>query len=308
MKLSDRFIKYLNQDGIFQPENENLEQDNESDGNNSDNDDDLQKQSQEIQKESEEERQIFLEEVKLLRSWIDQTLDEWGNGVFVKLNWSSGKDAEWINPTFQCISSDEVFTTLKSSQFIAHDYTCPFHESIPDFKPEQYYLILRRWHNLNLAMEFRCFLKEGKLIGVSQRDTSAYYEYLTKPDFNNLIWNKIDAFVNEKFNVAWSKYQSDLRNIVLDIYIDAAPKYKVWIIDINPWIVESVDPLLFKWEELEDFSLNDCTQKQQSSLQWVRVIENKNSIRPSDTNQFKVPTDLESMEEFMRNVNNHQFS
>lgn len=100
------------------------------------------------------------------------------------MNWSSGRDAEWVNPTLQCINSEEVFVLLKSSQFVAHDYVCPYHEAIPDFKVDQHYLVLKKWHNLNIAMEFRCFIKDNCLIAICQRDISAFYEFLIDKSFN----------------------------------------------------------------------------------------------------------------------------
>jgi len=47
---------------------------------------------------------------------------------------------------------------------------------IPDFLPDQHYLVLRKWHAINKAMEFRCFVKDNELIAISQRDITAYYE------------------------------------------------------------------------------------------------------------------------------------
>ena len=41
-----------------------------------------------------------------------------------------------------------------------------------------------------------------------------------------------------------------MKSYVMDVYVDVAPKHKVWLIDFNPWIPESVDSLLFKWEDL----------------------------------------------------------
>ena len=57
------------------------------------------------------------------------------------------------------MQTDNIFTALKSSTFIAHDLEHPFHELIPDFKVEEYFMIVKRWHNLNRGMEFRCYIK-----------------------------------------------------------------------------------------------------------------------------------------------------
>lgn len=39
---------------------------------------------------------------------------------------------------------------------------------------------------------------------------------------------------------------------IFDVFIDIPPKYKTWVIDINPWIPYTVDSLLFEWDELEN--------------------------------------------------------
>ena len=83
------------------------------------------------------------------------------------------------------MTADEIFTLLKSSTFVTHDIQFPFHEAIPDFKTDEHYLVLKRWHNLNRGMEFRCFIKDHKLVGISQRDITAYFEFL--PDLLQAI-------------------------------------------------------------------------------------------------------------------------
>ena len=48
-------------------------------------------------------------------------------------------------------------------------------ENAPKF---QYQLILRRWLNINPSMEFRCFIRNQKLIAISQRDVRTFYDYI----------------------------------------------------------------------------------------------------------------------------------
>ena len=55
--------------------------------------------------------------------------------------------------------------------------------------------------------------------------------------------------------------------------------YKLWLIDINPWIPVCVDSLLFSWEEL---------QKTKEILEF-RVIKDQSMIQPTDTHGYKVP-------------------
>eukprot|EP00347_Sterkiella_histriomuscorum_P020192 403338747 len=306
IELSPRFIDYLNQDGVFLPEQE-PEQDSDSDDSQEE-DSKQSKDSQSINKiQDPEVRQAFLQEVSEIRKRIGRIIEKWENGVFVKLNWSAPRDAEWLNPTFQSISADEIFTLLKSSQFVAHDYSCPYHEAIPGFTlPNPHYLIIKRWHNLNLSMEFRVFVKNHTLVGISQRDCTAFYQFLYDEVNNRQIARNISEFFNNSIKQSMMDYCSEMSDYVIDVYVDVPPKSRVWLIDINPWIPESVDSLLFQWDELN--------QKDLSKIQFdgrIRVVENNGQIMPSDVNQFKVPADFEDMDrmqEFMKNMNDKVFN
>ena len=55
-----------------------------------------------------EAKKAFLEDVKILRRDIEKILEEFGNGAFIKLNWTSAKYAQWMNPTLKCCTSDEI--------------------------------------------------------------------------------------------------------------------------------------------------------------------------------------------------------
>ena len=74
------------------------------------------------------------------------------------------------------------------------------------------------------------------------------------------------------------KYCEEMRDYVLDVYVDIAPRYKVWLIDINPWIPGCTDSLLFEWENLD--SLQEFE---------FRIVTDQKNIKPVDTHGYKVP-------------------
>ncbi|KAM3401667.1 hypothetical protein ACQJBY_006004 [Aegilops geniculata] len=107
----------------------------------------------------------------------------------------------------------------------------------------QCYLALRKWHpGLRPESEFRCFVRGWKLVGVSQRDTSAYYPSL--PGWSAEVQLKIEDFFEE---VIASQFASE--NYTFDVYVRADGQVK--LIDFNPWGGYTL-PLMFTWEELED--------------------------------------------------------
>ena len=46
--------------------------------------------------------------------------------------------------------------------------------------PDGYVLALRRWGNMNPAMEFRCFVRQGVLVGACQRECSEVFDFLVE--------------------------------------------------------------------------------------------------------------------------------
>ena len=57
-----------------------------------------------------------------------------------------------------------------------------------------------------------------------------------------------------------NSYCSEMTDYIVDVYVEKkvrqdadhkqVTRHKVWLIDINPWIPECVDSLLFTWTEL----------------------------------------------------------
>jgi hypothetical protein len=112
---------------------------------------------------------------------IEQAIDQLGGAVLPKLNWSAPKDGTWINEgTLKCQTAGDVYILLKSSDFICHDLTHAFSNCVSEDNDKdqryqndhahsklhdlQYYLVLRKWCNLHVSMEFRCFVS-GKSLG-----------------------------------------------------------------------------------------------------------------------------------------------
>ena len=127
-----------------------------------------------------------------------------GGKAFVKLNWSAPRDAYWaLGNRRSCESLSDVYILLKSSDFISHDVTPgeTFH-NCDDFHTDveagrqpveaNYVLVLREWISLNTSMEFRCFVRDDSLIGISQRDCRCFYPTLV--DNQADIIKRIETF------------------------------------------------------------------------------------------------------------------
>ncbi|CAI5501523.1 unnamed protein product [Closterium sp. Naga37s-1] len=52
------------------------------------------------------------------------------------------------------------------------------HECGQQSRPSEFVLALRKWFDLRPEMEFRCFVKARRLIGISQREITSFYPFL----------------------------------------------------------------------------------------------------------------------------------
>ncbi|EPS28610.1 Cell division cycle protein [Penicillium oxalicum] len=247
--LSTAFVNYLRADGIVLPPETRLRRE----------DDELDDYD-----DSDEGEQDPSAEWVEIHAQIKNTIAELGGKVTPKLNWSAPKDATFMSPTndTQCRSPNDIYLLLKSSDFITHDLEHPFDDCEPDFAvsdsssgnktagedvlPEvPYHLVLRQYVNFNPSLEFRCFVRNRKLLCMCQRDQN-HFDFLF--GMRDMLRSRIQSFFDEKLRDSFPD-----PNFVFDVYVPA-PHQRVWLIDINPW-AQRTDPLLFSW--LEILRMND---------------------------------------------------
>ncbi|KAF1372542.1 hypothetical protein PFLUV_G00266580 [Perca fluviatilis] len=152
-------------------------------------------------------------------SKVQEAINALGGRVFPKLNWSAPRDANWIalNSSLQCDSLSDIFLLFKSSDFITHDLAQPFLACSDQDSPDpviNYELVLRKWSELIPGGEFRCFVKENKLIAISQRDYTQYYQHVWKQE--EQICHAIQAFFSQHI-----QYNFLDEDFVFDVYRDS---------------------------------------------------------------------------------------
>lgn len=106
---------------------------------------------------------------------IKEAMKKLSKKVFIKLNWSSPKDAAWSLSKLSCDKLSDIYILLRSSDFVNHDLNLPFDgcDDKRDGEKEReackkglnYFLVMREWISLNPSMEFRCFVANNRLIG-----------------------------------------------------------------------------------------------------------------------------------------------
>ncbi|EJT98720.1 D123-domain-containing protein [Dacryopinax primogenitus] len=177
--------------------------------------------------------------------------------VFPKLNWSSPKDAAWMLPRsspLKCTSPADVYLLLKSSDFVNFDLDpvivfegC---EADQEGKSMNYELelSLRKWYTFDTSREFRCFVRDNVLLGISQRDPN-YYNFLNSSEIQVTVRNTIERLWRENLMMkcpVGSHY-------VFDVLLTRDFR-RAHLIDINPF-ARRTDPLLFTYQELLDLAM-----------------------------------------------------
>ncbi|CAI2373925.1 unnamed protein product [Moneuplotes crassus] len=267
IELPSEFRNYLEEDGVFMPQNYYVEDDQDSN-------------SDEESIESEDKTPKY--DFSALEEEIKATVDEYDEKVFIKLNWSAPRDANWLVPNLHCESTQEIYSLLKSSVFISHDVSaayqgCVDHEG--NSAPEKLYLALKKYHHnvrTHRENEFRCFVKENTLICVTQRDTQVYY-----PSLETQL-EQFKPLILDFFNDHLQGHFAD-PSFVFDIYIDIPPNNKVWLVDFNPWHSKT-DPGLLDWSEVMAHPTSD-------PVEW-RIITEETGVRANEMSQYKVPAEI----------------
>ncbi|OQE21782.1 hypothetical protein PENSTE_c011G06012 [Penicillium steckii] len=245
ISLPEKFVSYLRADGILlPPENRPRTEDDDYDT---------------FSDDGEEEEDPSLEWPEV-HTQVKSIISEFGK-VTPKLNWSAPKDATFMSATndTKCQTPNDIYLLLKSSDFITHDLDHPFDDCVPDQQNEAtdtpangvslpdgplpevpYHLVLRKYVNFNPSLEFRCFVRNRKLLCMCQRDQN-HFDFLFP--MRDMLRSRIQSFFDDKLRDTFPD-----PNFVFDVYIPA-PHQRIWLVDINPW-AQRTDPLLFSWLEI----------------------------------------------------------
>lgn len=240
--LSQPFLDYLRADGILLPP----EDDGRSQPQWSDTDSGVFSSTEDGASDDSDEEEDPSQEWRDVHQAIKSTISELGGKVVPKLNWSAPKDATWISATntMECRTPNDIYLLLKSSDFVTHDLEHAFDDCIETDEPVPipYHLVLRKHVLMHNSLEFRCFVRDRQLIGISQRDLN-HYAFLFKDNMQTKLRDEIQKFFDIRLR---DTFPDD--SFVFDVYIPP-PHNRVWLVDINPW-AKRTDPLLFSWLEL----------------------------------------------------------
>ena len=275
--LPPDFQEYLESDGLRLPvdatklsnfaPNEQTQIEDDSDDEHDDSENDSDNNSDDAM------RQFSFPE---LNRQLTEAIASLGGAVLPKLNWSAPKDATWVHGgTLKCETPGDVYLLLKSSDFCMHDLSY----SRPQCGTPPLQLVVRKWCNLHPSMEFRCFIRQGDLLAISQRNHTQHYAHLAS-DMTWVTSRILDFFYDIVQERIEELHQHRLQNYVMDVYLDK--QHRVWLVDFNVW-ASSTDALLFEWSELTTLDLEEDP--------YVRIVETPREVRQDPLSSYRAPID-----------------
>ncbi|RUS74577.1 hypothetical protein EGW08_017658 [Elysia chlorotica] len=299
--LPNSFMDYLNADSVVLPENSNHGlypkasnmAMNEDDDDPDLRDEDLMKQYEDDwSTPSSKQAESEFPDLKDFDDQVVSAIKELGGRVFPKLNWSSPKDATWISfdKTLLCTCPSDIYLLLKSSEFISHDTDQPFIkcEDIDEAcaaPAVQYCLVLREWHPPDPSTEFRCFVKDDQLIGISQRNSTKFYPYIKKE--KALIREDISRFFRTKISRRFPQ-----SSYVFDV---TRPKQgSITLIDFNPF-GEVTDGILFTWDDLPTLNESCDIDNKGEKIPQFRCVESEEGVKLADYANYAIPLDIQDL-------------
>ncbi|XP_014258842.1 cell division cycle protein 123 homolog [Cimex lectularius] len=209
---------------------------------------------------------------------LKKAMDRLGGKVFVKLNWSAPYDASWIatNNSLKCSNLQDIYLLLKGSNRIARD--------LESFKNRDLdcVIVLRMWEDIHPGSEFRCFVSDGQLIAITQRDKSEFHKHI--PQYKCNIVNDIRSFFEESL-----KGEFILSSYAFDVIWKVS---QVKLVDLNLFSEAENDSFLFTWDELKDMQFVEGVSPE------FRYIGEEVGIQPANLSRhFGLPSDLTDMPE-----------
>ena len=138
-------------------------------------------------------------------------------------------------------------------------------------------------------MEFRAYVRNKKLVGLQQKDETAFYPGVgpIKP----LVFERVSELV-KRLRTELPAFDS----YAVDVYIDLPPKHKAWVQDINSLTKEFHDSQLFSFDELSsEAEAVDATLPAE-----FRTLSEDSQLRPAKHADNQFPVELQSMDELQK--------
>lgn len=180
------------------------------------------------------ERPAFSEQ---LRDDIEYALSRFTGPVFVRFGGVSYHEGSIQN-------INNVDAVVKQLSVPSHRVASYLWDCIQSSTPA--WLFLRAWQDIPRWGEFRCFIENGSVVGVSQYHCLEYFSFLLKNA--DEIRQLIIGFLQRLIPLL------HIENVVADIAVTYQDgNFNAFLIELNPFI-QRTDACLFSWSNGGDFN------------------------------------------------------
>ena len=182
--------------------------------------------------------------------------------VFIKLNSKSAIDCDFMCVQLKCFSLDDILTLIKASERIYKVFN-PYGVN---------YLIIKPWYKIEHKNEFRCYLINKRLKGISQRYINSFEEY---DDIDKIRECIIEFIFSQEVKDILDKIEideNDLHYMIIDL-VYMPKKNRVKIVDVETLI-----------EGANNFELNENPQANNENP--INTIDSKN-VNPNKKDNKK---------------------
>jgi D123 len=132
-----------------------------------------------------------------------------GGAAFVKTNWKCPRDAIWITAgqTLKAQDITDIYQLLKASSVCKKDL-CNYDLPSPDGQDVSQFIVMKKWRDIHPGTEFRCFVRNKRLIAISPRDWPRFHEHIVaqKRDIISDIVSVFREHIKEKFALEDCEY------------------------------------------------------------------------------------------------------
>jgi len=191
--------------------------------------------------------------------------------VFIKLNSKAPTDSEFLCVQLKCFSLDDILSLLKGSERLNQVFN-PYSKN---------YLIIKPWYKIEHKNEFRCYLINKRLKGISQRYINMYEEY---DDIDKIRDCIIEYIYSKEVKEALDQIEIDemaLHYMIIDV-VYMPKKNKVKIVDVET-LIEGANDIVIdeenKANEKPDDKKNINNVKKDGKKKTAKELEEEEMMR-----------------------------
>jgi hypothetical protein len=177
----------------------------------------------------------------------EQALLKYPGGAFIRLGSRSAKDSTFAH--VHGLRINDAVSAVRTLTCDSHRIAFDLHLALKhNYLP---HIFVREWQYIPAWSEFRCFMRDRKLIGISQ------YDCKNLGRCPEIVKNTLQ--IEDAINLFFKKFcrASHLDDVVFDVFIEILNQehdssFSVKLLEINPFF-EKTDACLFSWGCNGDF-------------------------------------------------------